>query len=255
MDLLTSLLIICPLAAIAGFVDAVAGGGGLISLPAYFIAGLPPHLALGTNKLMSSLGTCVSTWRYIRLGYVRWLPALFCVPCAFMGSGIGSTLAQHVSALSLKILLLVLLPCTAFYLTRKRALREVKGEVSTRRVIVVGMAAAFIIGVYDGFYGPGTGVFLILALTMFARLKLTEANGLTKIINLTTNIAAVCVFLWHGNVILEIGLCAAAFNVAGNYVGASYFKNRGIKGTRAVMLVVIAIFMVRVIWDLAREFI
>lgn len=255
MDLLTSFLIICPLAAVAGFVDAVAGGGGLISLPAYFIAGVPPHLALGTNKLMSTLGTCVSTYRYIRSGYVKLIPCFFCIPCAFIGSGLGSTLAQYVSATSLKIMLLFLLPVTAFYLTRRRALSESTGIVSPRRTIVVAMIAALVVGVYDGFYGPGTGVFLILAFTTFAHLKLTYANGLTKIINLSTNIAALCVFLLHGNVLLYLGFVAALFNIAGNYFGASYFKNCGIKGTRLIMLVVIVLFIARVIWDLVSEFI
>ena len=246
-------LIICPLAALAGFVDAVAGGGGLISLPAYLIAGVPPHLALGTNKVMSTLGTCVATWRYIRAGYVNASLAVCCIPFAFIGSFIGSTLVLYVSVSYLKILLLVLLPLTALFLSKKRALHEADGSSSFMRMLTAGVISSFLVGMYDGFYGPGTGVFLILAFTLFAHMKLTSANGLTKIINLTTNVSAACVFLWHDSVILSLGLTAALFNIAGNYLGSGFFKQNGAEGCRKIMMLVLVIFMLRVVYDLIIE--
>lgn len=245
-------LIICPLAAVAGFVDAVAGGGGLISLPAYLIAGVPPHLALGTNKLMSTLGTSVATYRYIKAGYVNFSIALCCIPFAFIGSALGSSLALLVDAVYLKMMLLVLLPISAIFLSRKHALKDGDGSPSKKRMIIAGALSALIVGVYDGFYGPGTGVFLILALTMLAKMKLTDANGLTKMINLSTNVAALVVFLWHGSVLLPLGLAAAFFNIIGNYLGSGFFKSKGAGGCRVIMLFVIVIFMARVIWDLLQ---
>lgn len=149
----------------------------------------------------------------------------------------------------LKLILLVLLPLSALFLSRKRALQDGDGSASKARIVVAGICASFFVGIYDGFYGPGTGVFLILALTFFAQMKVTDANGLTKIINLTTNIAAACIFLWHGSVILHLGLIAAIFNIAGNYLGSGFFKARGAEGCRKIMILVIAIFMVRIVYD------
>ncbi len=247
-------LIICPLAAVAGFVDAVAGGGGLISLPAFFIAGVPPHLALGTNKLMSTLGTSISTWRYIKAGYVRWLPAVCCIPCAFAGSALGAQLVLHVSAVYLKIMLLFLLPATAIFLMRKRSFSGSSSNFSVRKVIVAGMISALVIGIYDGFYGPGTGVFLILSLTFIAHMQLAQANGLTKIINLSTNAAALTVFISSGSVLFSLGLTAAVFNIIGNYVGSGFFKSKGQNGCRFVMLAVICIFFIKVMYEIVGEF-
>lgn len=223
-------LIICPLAAVAGFVDAVAGGGGLISLPAFFIAGVPPHLALGTNKLMSTFGTSISTWRYIKAGYVSFLPAVCCIPCAFAGSSLGAILVLHVSAAYLKVMLLFLLPATACFLMRKRSLSANTENFSVQKMIVAGMISASVIGIYDGFYGPGTGIFLILSLTLLAHMRLAQANGLTKIINLSTDVAGLTVFISSDSVIFSLGIAAAAFNIAGNYVGSGFFKLRGQNG-------------------------
>ncbi len=246
-------LIICPLAAVAGFVDAVAGGGGLISLPAFFIAGVPPHLALGTNKLMSTLGTGIATWRYIKAGYVRWLPAVCCIPCAFAGSALGAQLVLHVSAVYLKVMLLFLLPATAIFLMRKRSFSQNNENFSLHKVIAAGMVSALVIGIYDGFYGPGTGVFLILSLTFIAHMQLSQANGLTKIINLSTNAAALTIFISSGNVLFCLGLTAAVFNIIGNYLGSGFFKSKGQNGCRLVMLAVIFIFFVKVFSELAGE--
>ena len=111
-------MIICPLVFLAGFVDAVAGGGGLISLPAYMIAGLPVHMAIGTNKLSSGMGTALATWRFARNGYIIWKQAALCVLCALLGSSAGANLALMISDEYFKVIMLVILPVTAFYVMR-----------------------------------------------------------------------------------------------------------------------------------------
>ncbi|MCQ2452693.1 MAG: TSUP family transporter, partial [Oscillospiraceae bacterium] len=118
---------------------------------------------------------------------------------------------------------------------------------------LISMVVAFAIGIYDGFYGPGTGTFLLLLLTGIAHMELTKANGLTKVINLTSNIAALTVYLINGKALLALGLCAGVFNIAGNYIGASLFKKGGAKFTRPVMILVLLIFFIKVLYELLTK--
>ena len=150
-------LIVCPLVFLAGFIDAIAGGGGLISLPAYLIAGLPPHAAIGTNKFSACLGTIVATWHYARCGFIHWKQVLPAVVTALAGSWLGARLALLVEADAFKIIMLIVLPLTACYVLRKKSLQSDKAPYSALKTILIIMSLAFFIGIYDGFYGPGTG--------------------------------------------------------------------------------------------------
>ena len=239
-----------PLLFAAGLVDAIAGGGGLISLPAYMLVGLPPHQAIGTNKLSSDMGTSVSTLRFIRSGYVHLRTAVFAVPFALFGSWTGARLNLLISNHVFRILLLVILPVTAAIVFRTKALEEEKPPYSLRKTLAITCAVAFGIGIYDGFYGPGTGTFLILLLTGAAHLSLRDANGLTKIINLTTNVVSLLVFLTAGQVLLPLGLAGGLCNIAGNYVGVSFFNKNGARIVKPMMLIVLTIFLCRTIFEI-----
>ena len=243
-------LIICPLVFLAGFIDAIAGGGGLISLPAYMITGLPVHQCIATNKMSSSMGTAIATSKYAMDGFIPWHTAVFCVPCAFAGSALGANIALRISDGPFRILMLIILPLTAVYvLTQKKI--EPKGEPFSRRVTVcICMVIAFVIGIYDGFYGPGTGTFLILLLTGLARMRLDKANGLTKAINFSTNISALAVYLLNGQVLLPLGIIAGAFNIAGNYLGAKRFESAGSGAVKPVIIAVLVIFFIKVLAEL-----
>lgn len=247
---LIQFLIVCPLVFFAGFVDAVAGGGGLISLPAYLLAGLPVHFAIGTNKISSAMGTTVATAKYARSGFIPWKSAIPCVVCALVGSSCGSKLALLVEDRYFKMLILVLLPLTALYVLRGNSLREDKEPLPLWKTVLWSGAISLAIGVYDGFYGPGTGIFLILLLTAFAHLSLRESNGLCKAINLSTNIAAIAVYFTSGKVLLPLGLTAGAFSILGNYIGASCFEKKGVKFVKPLMLLVLAIFFVKILTEL-----
>ncbi len=242
-------LIVCPLVFIAGFIDAIAGGGGLISLPAYLMTGMPVTNCLGTNKMTSSMGTTISTIKYAKSGFIPWRIALFCIPCAFAGSGLGSNIALRINDDVFKIIMLVILPLTGIYVLTKKEFTPAGGELPLVKTVIVAMLVAFIIGIYDGFYGPGTGTFLILLLTGLARLPLSKANGLTKTINLSTNIAALTVFLINGQVVFPLGIIAGLCNVAGNYLGATKFEKGGTKWTKPVMIVVLSIFLIKVLLE------
>ena len=243
-------LVACPLIFLAGFIDAVGGGGGFISLPAYLLSGLPPHLALGTNKLSSTMGTFLATLRYAKLGYIRYKDAAVAVIFAILGSSIGAELVLWIPDMALKISIMVILPLTAFYLLRYRKFGEPDQSKYSRLYVVLTCAMiAFFVGIYDGIYGPGTGTFLLLGFCALAKYSVQNANGLTKAINLTTNIAALSVFLHHDSVVIYMGLIAGLFNIAGNYVGCSFFVRKGMKGTKLIMLLVIALFEAKLCWD------
>ncbi len=244
-------LIVCPLVFLSGFVDAIAGGGGLISLPAYFISGLPSHLALGTNKLSAMMGTSLTTYRYAKLGYINFKRASLAIIFAFVGSSIGAKIALLIPDQIFKIIMLFVLPATAFYLVRKRNFGQTQEkEQNELKVVILCALVAFVIGVYDGIYGPGTGTFLILGFCAFANCSIQNANGLTKAVNLTTNIAAVFIFLMNDAVLLQLGLIAGLFSILGNYLGATYFEKKGAIGTKKIMIGVLAIFIIKVGYDL-----
>ncbi|MCD8083585.1 MAG: TSUP family transporter [Clostridiales bacterium] len=246
-------LIVCPLTFLAGVVDSIAGGGGLISLPAFLIAGVPVHFAVGTNKLSSSMGTVISTARYVRHGYIRGREAIriavFAVLAALIGSTVGSTLSLMVSEQLLKNMMIVILPVVAYYVLRNKNLDEASGRepLSTPLTLAVTVLAAFVIGCYDGFYGPGTGTFLILALTGAARLDLKRAEGLTKVINLTSNVTALVNFMINGKVDYRLGLCAGCFCIVGHYLGAGLVVHNGQRIVRPMLLVVLAILFVKIL--------
>ena len=244
-------LIICPLIFFAGFVDSIAGGGGLISLPAYLISGLPVHTSIATNKLSSSMGTLISTVRYAKSGYVSWRLAVFCVAAALIGASLGANLALLIADTLFRFLMLIILPLTALYVMRKKDLFDTanKPVLSFPKLAAFSSAIAFVIGMYDGFYGPGTGTFLILLLTRFAHMDLQHANGLSKVINLTSNIASLTVYLMSGQVIMLLGLVAGAFSILGNYMGSRSFAKRGAAIARPIILFVLLLFFARTILE------
>ena len=231
-------LIVCPLVFLAGFVDAIAGGGGLISLPAYMFAGVPVHNAIATNKLSSCTGTVVSTWRLIKNKRV----------CALAGSVIGANLALIISDEILKTVLVVLLPIVAFCVLRDKNLEVIVPEGMTRRKqYIIAAACSLGIGIYDGFYGPGTGTFLLLAFTKLAKMDLEKSTGNVKAVNLASNISALITFILAGKILWTLGLAASCFSIAGHYTGAGMVMHNGVKIIKPIILVVLVLLLIKVI--------
>ena len=244
-------LIVCPMVFLAGFVDAIAGGGGLISLPAYLLAGIPMHQAIATNKLSSATGTTISTIRYCRNTKVDWSIAGPAIVLSLIGSSIGAKLTMMMPESVLKVVLLVVLPVTAVFVFRKNALVEKQsGSVSHRRMLLITWIAALAIGCYDGFYGPGTGTFLLLVMVGLAKMDMMQAAANTKLINLASNISALVAFLIGGKVVLTLGLAASVFSIAGHYTGSSMVMKNGTKIVKPIILVVLVLLFLKVIFDL-----
>lgn len=246
-------LIVCPLVFLAGFVDSIGGGGGLVSLPAYLLAGLPPQMASATNKMSATLGTVVSTARYIKHRQADLLLALPGIAASLLGAQIGARLALTVDPQVFKILLVCVLPAVAWFVLRKK-----KGPASDRpplprkRQMLIVAAFSLVIGGYDGFYGPGTGTFLILAYTALARVDALVAGGNSKLTNLASNVSSLTLFLLRGKVLIPLGLAASVFSIAGHYVGAGLAIRKGGGIVRVIILAVLLLLAANVLYELIR---
>ena len=249
---LQTFLIVCPFVFLAGCVDAIAGGGGLISLPAYFLAGVPPHMAIATNKLSSSIGTLTASFRFYKERFIKLDVAFVGIAVALCGSAIGSNLSLMADEDLIRVILLPLLPFVAWHVLRGKGLKERESEIDLprRQVYSVVALSSFVVGMYDGFYGPGTGTFLILLFTAFAGMRVAEANGTSKLINLASNTMSLLIFLINGQVILLLGIVAALCSILGNYIGSSLVMKNGITIVRPRIIAVLAILFLKILMEL-----
>lgn len=239
--------VVCVMVFLAGFVDAIGGGGGLISLPAYMIVGLPPHTAIATNKLSSCIGTVFSTTRYLKNGCVKLKLVAPTVVLSLLGSFIGAKLCLVVDDRYLKGVMLVILPVVALMILFKRDFLESKEELPFKKQLIITSIASFVIGVYDGFYGPGTGTFVVLAFTGFARMNAREASGNAKCVNLASNAAAVVTFLMSGTIMISLGLLAAVFSILGHYTGSGLVLKNGTRIIKPIIIIVVILMMIKII--------
>jgi len=226
----------------AGFVDAVAGGGGLITVPALMYAGLPTATLLGTNKLQSSLGTALATWRYHRAGLFS-LPA---VACVLLGSALGAYAIQHMNAALLRLLVPIMLIAVALYTLLSPKMHDHEGAPLIGERAYWPIASG--IGFYDGFFGPGTGQFFAITLVGLRGQGLTRATGLTKLFNLTSNVAALVMFALGGQIIWLLGLCMAAGSMTGAYIGSHMATRLGAKVIRPLLVAVSLALTAKLVW-------
>ena len=241
-------LLVCCGVFLASFMDAIAGGGGIISVPTYLIAfgGLPTYYALGTNKLSSGIGTVFSTARFIKNGYVRWSLFAPSIVLALLGSMGGTWLQHHTPDAVLKYLLLVVLPIVAFVTLRTRSWPDEPGDIDPKKQTLIVWAAALVIGAYDGYYGPGTGTFLMIIFIRLAKLDTRHAAGGVKVINLASNLGSLFTALTAGYVYIGVGLISAAASIAGHYIGAGLAIKNGSKIVRPAVILVLILLTIKV---------
>jgi len=224
---------------LAGTVDAIAGGGGLISLPVLLGVGVPPHLALGTNKLQGMIGTAVATHTYYRQGWVKWEGLWRGLLFSFCGALLGAMMSQFISSQLLKkeipLLLLLILLCIIF-LPRLGAQDEKPKMLESTFYAIFGT----LLGFYDGFLGPGVGSFWVFVLVFFLGQNLLRATAYTKVFNLNTNVAAFICFAMGNNIDYLLALCMAAGQLIGGRVGARLAIWQGIKLVRPVFILVVS---------------
>ena len=246
-ELLRNLIFICPLVFIAGFIDSAAGGGGLISLPAYLAAGIPPHLAAATNKCSSTFGTIFSTANFIKQGKIKFTAAFPAAIAALVGSPIGAALNIMADDQLLRYIMIVAVIAIAIFICVKKDFgsNDSSGKHSKKKIIVISVIIGLVIGCYDGFFGPGTGTFLIIAFSAFAGFDLLTSSGNAKLVNLASNVAAFITFAVNGNILWYIGLPAAVFGIAGNILGSRMALKKGAKFIRPMFIVILVILFIK----------
>lgn len=252
-DFLRICLIVCPLVFAAGFVDSVAGGGGIISIAAYMLAGLPTHMAVGTNKSVMSFGTALATVKYFKSGKVILNVALVSAAGSVIGAYLGTSLALAVSERALKLILLAALPAVAVFLALRKDLGADESEMrrmSRAARLAASFGIGFVIGGYDGLIGPGTGTFLILAFSGVLRTDLLTSSGCAKVSNLASNLTSTAVYIIGGKVLYAVALPAVFFCMAGNWLGARYALRGGSRSVRKVMFFVLALLFAKIILEL-----
>ena len=237
---------------LASFMDAIAGGGGIISVPTYLLAfhGMPTYYALGTNKLSSGVGTFFSTARFVKNGYVNWRLAAPSVVFALVGSVLGTELQHHTPDVVLKYLLLVVLPVVAVVTLRTRTWPDTPGEITPRKQAAIVWGASFLIGAYDGYYGPGTGTFLMLVFIRLAKMDTRTAAGGVKVVNFSSNIGSLFTAWQAGYVLFGVGAIAAVFSILGHYLGAGLAIKNGSRIVRPAVILVLVLLTVKIISEL-----
>ena len=255
MELWKLYLLICPLIFLGGFVDSVAGGGGLITLPTYFLAGIPTHIAAGTNKIVNGIGTGTAAFGYFKGGKIDFRVAIPAAAGALAGSAAGAQLALLLPDRLLKGLMLVALPLVAVFLVVRKDFglaAEKETAISPRRRLIVSLLIGVFIGGYDGLVGPGTGTFMIMAFTAFLSMDMISASGCAKAGNLASNVAAAVVFLLNGKVMWSVVVPAAVCNALGGWCGARYAIRGGSRRVRGMIFVVLGLLFVKMLWELAQ---
>lgn len=236
-------LILCPLVALAGFVDAIAGGGGLISLPAYYLIGLPPALAAGTNKLSAAMGTVLATASYHRSGKIVYAVGTPAAVGALLCSTLGVMLMKAMPDNAVRIMVMCCIPAAAV-LTLKGHKRGSVRERSAGQTFALSLLIGCVIGFYDGLVGPGTGTFLILLFVHLLGMDDVTASGTAKLVNLASNAAALFSLLTTGDVLIWLGIPAGLCAMIGAYAGSHLTIRKGSKAVRGVMLCVLALLLV-----------
>lgn len=247
---LDMLLIVCPLAMLAGFVDAIAGGGGLISLPAYYLAGLNPALAAGTNKLAAAMGTSLATYNYGKAGRLNLRVALPAALGALVCSALGAMVLKQLPEQVVRWLVIGCIPVAAAFTLRGAKAPAAPREWTEKQALLMAATVGAVIGFYDGLVGPGTGTFLILLFIRFFGMEAVMASGSAKIVNLSSNVAALFSLLLTGDVMVLLGLPAGACAMLGAFLGSKLTIKKGGKVVRGMMLMVLGLLLAKMLVDM-----
>lgn len=235
---------------VASFVDASAGGGGMISLPALLLAGISPLNALGTNKLAAVMGAFTSFVTFVRSGKmdISLMKKLF--PLSFVGSAVGVLTVQQIPSEFLRPLIIVLLIAVVLYTILKKDWdKEAKPKQFTGKVLILSMLAAFVMGFYDGFFGPGTGSILLFIFLMLGY-DFIGSTANTKALNFGSNLAAAIFFALSGMVDYQLGIFMGISMIAGAYCGAKFALTKGVAYVRPMFIVVTTLLIGKQLLDL-----
>jgi len=242
--------IVFVLIGFSGFIDSIAGGGGLISVPTYLALGLPAELILGTNKCVSSTGTSFAVFRYIRNRTILWKTVGHAIVAALIGSAIGASLASHLSRSSIFGLLLGVIPVLLYLQARQVPAKELQPPLSQAQIAFRAALIGLVLGSYDGIFGPGTGTFLLLAFMLLLRMSTREASANARIVNYASNISAFIYFLIQGKIFWPVALVAICGSICGNWLGSGMVINNAERIVVPVFRFVLTLLMLKCGYDL-----
>ncbi len=236
----------------AGIVDSITGGGGLITIPVMLAVGLPVHYITGTNQCSAWAGAGVAAYKFIRSGNIHLKSAIITLPFAIIGSYIGARLNLMVPDHYLKIFMLITVPIIAAFVFANKKLGEEDhaDENSTLYISICSAIIGIVLGGYQGFYGPGSGLFFMLAYAALLKLDLVKATGTTRFVLAVASTISVFTYLASNAVILNLAIAANVFYIAGSYFGAVLTIKNGAKIIRPIMFCVVALLIIKIVVDL-----
>jgi uncharacterized membrane protein YfcA len=234
--------------AVAGLIDSIAGGGGLITLPVLLGIGLPPQAALGTNKFQSSFGSFTATAYHVHKKNINLRSAWVGITCTLVGAAVGAWAVQQVEAKALGKIIPFLLTVILLYTFFTPKLGSEDQQPKTSSTIFYTLAGTSL-GFYDGFFGPGVGSFWVIAFVALLGYNLSRATGYTKLMNFTSNIVSLAVFSVGGNVWVTSGLAMAAGQILGARLGSGLVIKRGGGFIRPIFIGVVVAIIMKLFYD------
>lgn len=244
------LLIICSLGFLAAMIDAIAGGGGLISLPALLLIGVPPHFALGTNKFAATMGALVSSVTFARSGKISFSVVKWQIPFTLLGTCFGVWSVLHISSdfLNKAVPILILLVGLYTLLQKNLGLEDnFKGLTPLNRIL--GFIFAFALGFYDGFFGPGTGSFLIFAFITIYGFNFITSSANAKVLNFVSNLVSLILFAWSGKILYTYGIPMALFMLLGSQVGTRLAIRKGSRLVKPIFITMSLLVAAKLIYQ------
>ena len=250
MDISIGLVIVaCVACFLAGIMNASGGSGGLLSIPGFMLCGLDPHYAIGTNKVQAIMGLGLAVVRYAKNGFINWKLAIPGVLGSVTGAVLGSNLSLLASDKLLLYLMFAALPVCAWAILSKKGIGEERDEtvVVTPKLLVTMGILGLCIGFYDGFYGPGSGTFLVVGLTLLTDLGVKTVAAHAKVINFSDNLAAFVVFLVNGRMVLWLGILAGICSMIGAWIGSGAVMKSGAKMMKPLLLVALVLLVINLV--------
>ncbi len=233
---------------IAGFIDSVAGGAGLVLVPSFILAGLPPQIALGQEKLVSTIGTIAAISNFMKSKQILWRYALYGVPLALFGAFVGAKVILFLDPSVVGKMIVFLMPIALLISIIPKNKNSIKSEDTKLKKYFLYPFIFFIIGFYDGFFGPGTGSLLILALYTVMKMSLVNASATSKIFNFASNIGAFIPFLIAGKMLFLIGIPMIVASMLGNYIGSHMTIKNGDKFIKPILYGMIFLLFLSLIY-------
>lgn len=249
MDYVHNLIWLVPALFVAGFIDSIAGGGGLIAVPAYMMCGMPIHLVYGTNKFQCAFGSTAAAFKYFKSGCLDVKITAVSAITAFLSSMAGTRIIFYLTDAQIRSMLMILLPASALLVifVKNAWNYTTKEQPLTARNILMALITGMTIGLYDSLYGPGGGTIAMLLFTFLFHYDVRTSSGNAKLVLIVSNYTALISYIISGNVPYVIAIPCAAANVLGNYLGAGFAVKKGAKIIRPLMIGVVVVLIAKII--------